>query len=128
VGKLDRKALPLPTLAAHQYQAPSNEIEEKLVTLWADVLKLNHDRISINANFFELGGHSLAIVRLNTRINEWFNRDISVAAMFKLPTISSIAEYLLRGDQSRPDALAATIEEDLNDADRNLKLIEDLLN
>lgn len=56
-GKIDRKNLPHP--AAHlntgvEYEAPSGEVEEKLVQLWQDILGV--EKIGRNDNFFVLGG------------------------------------------------------------------------
>ncbi|PGW56057.1 non-ribosomal peptide synthetase, partial [Bacillus cereus] len=58
-GKLDRKALPKPMLeeSINEYEAPRNKMEEILVNVWCDVLKL--EKVGINDNFFDLGGHSL---------------------------------------------------------------------
>ena len=50
-----------PELAS-SYTPPANEIEEKLVQIWQDLLGI--DSIGVNDNFFELGGHSLLASKL----------------------------------------------------------------
>jgi amino acid adenylation domain-containing protein len=62
-GKIDKKLLPKPdfSLLHGEYIPASTEAEQKLVVLWADILKLLVSEISVTANFFELGGHSLTI-------------------------------------------------------------------
>ncbi|MGZ3461732.1 MAG: amino acid adenylation domain-containing protein, partial [Archangium sp.] len=56
-AKVDRKALPAPDSRpelAQQFVAPRDEVEQKLASLWAAVLRL--ERVGIHDNFFELGG------------------------------------------------------------------------
>ena len=67
-GKLDIKALPEPEFSGNlnNYIAPRNEIEEKLIGIWQDVLGI--EKIGITDNFFELGGHSLKITKMLYKI------------------------------------------------------------
>lgn len=61
-GKVDRKALPAPERKANGYQQQNcaskyTTAEQKLMTIWADVLKLEH--VGLHDNFFDLGGDSI---------------------------------------------------------------------
>ena len=71
-GKVDRKALPAPKVAAkpevREFVAPRNEQERLLAEIWAQVLGL--DRVGISDNFFELGGDSLLSFRVTNRARE----------------------------------------------------------
>jgi amino acid adenylation domain-containing protein len=72
-GKVDRKALPDPEFkVGDDHAAPGNEIEVKLVEIWSEVLGIETEIISIEANFFELGGHSLKATILLGRIHQAF--------------------------------------------------------
>lgn len=51
-----------------EYEKPGNEVEEKLVKIWEELLKLKE--IGINDNFFELGGDSLLIFKVLSKANE----------------------------------------------------------
>ncbi|MCP4153645.1 MAG: AMP-binding protein, partial [bacterium] len=94
-GKIERTALPKPEIdAGEAYAAPENETEKRLTELWAKVLDIDKNRIGIDANFFDLGGHSIGIIKLNARINEAFDKDLSVATMFRMPTIRTQAGHL----------------------------------
>jgi amino acid adenylation domain-containing protein len=94
-GKIDRKALPLPGLkAGEEYTAPRDEIEEKMVTLWSDVLAVEREVIGIDKNFFELGGQSLKATVLVARIHKAFNVKVPLAAIFKTPTVRKISRYI----------------------------------
>ena len=94
-GKVDKKALPaLEFEVDEDYMAPSNEIEEQLVSIWSEVLKLDKKVISINKSFFEIGGHSLNAVVLVNKIHKKFNVKFSLEEIFTKPTIEMISEYI----------------------------------
>lgn len=94
-GKLDRKALPDPDLhAGEKYEAPANEIEEKLVEIWSAVLKIDKQQISVNRSFFELGGHSLKATTLANKIEKGLNTAISIKEIFDKPTIRQQGELV----------------------------------
>jgi fengycin family lipopeptide synthetase D len=127
-GKIDRRALmELPLERQEGYRAAASETEKKLVEIWAEVLKTGRENISVTANFFESGGHSISIIRLNQKINEYFNCNISVVDMFRFPTLQSMEEFITHGRDGNN-----TIEEDIHDAyeeaTHHLKLMEDMLN
>jgi amino acid adenylation domain-containing protein len=97
-GKVDRRALPAPeglrpTLAA-VYQAPCSEVERAIAKVWQEVLNL--EKVGVNDNFFDLGGHSLLLVQVNHKLQELFNRELSIVELFQNSTISSLAQYLSR--------------------------------
>ena len=93
-GKINRKALPVPgIIRGLDYMPPGNELEEKIVTLWSEVLGLEKENISITANFFELGGHSLKAVVLISRAHKVLNVRIPLAEFFKSPTIKGLSQY-----------------------------------
>jgi thioesterase domain-containing protein/acyl carrier protein len=93
-GKLDRNALPKPGFKKEEILTPRNEIEAKLVELWADILEIEKDLIGIDSDFFQLGGHSLKATILVSRISKIFNRTVPLIEIFKTPTIQSLAAYI----------------------------------
>lgn len=94
-GKLDRKKLPDPTdIAEEDYVPPSSDHEARLVAIWAEVLDMHKDKISVTRSFFELGGNSLKILRLHTLIKERFEKEISIPEMFRYSTIASQVNFL----------------------------------
>ncbi|MCV9927841.1 amino acid adenylation domain-containing protein [Flavobacterium sp. LS1R49] len=91
-GKVDKKALPDISgedVIKKEYVAPTNEIEEKLVLIWQEVLKI--DKIGITDNFFELGGHSLIVGQVINQINKQFDVLINIKEIFMSPTIEILA-------------------------------------
>jgi thioesterase domain-containing protein/NRPS condensation-like uncharacterized protein/acyl carrier protein len=74
------------------YVAPRNEMEEKLATLWQEVLNL--EQIGIHDNFFELGGRSLVAAQLLTQVENIFNQNIPLGKIFQVATIEKMALFL----------------------------------
>ncbi|MEX5601266.1 syringopeptin non-ribosomal peptide synthetase SypA [Pseudomonas syringae] len=90
-GKLDRKALPVPTadaFARSQYEAPEGLVETRLATLWVELLGV--EQVGRHDQFFELGGHSMLAVKLIERMRDiGLNADVRV--LFGQPTLASLA-------------------------------------
>ncbi|MCF9000833.1 syringopeptin non-ribosomal peptide synthetase SypA [Pseudomonas syringae] len=90
-GKLDRKALPLPSAEAYarrQYEAPQGLTETRLAGLWTELLGV--EQVGRHDQFFELGGHSMLAVKLIERMRDiGLNADVRV--LFGQPTLASLA-------------------------------------
>ncbi len=95
-GKIDRNALQAPDAARafseDTFVAPRTSVERQLVEIWEDVLRVEH--VGVNDNFFELGGHSLLMIEVRSKLLEVFGLDITVADLFRFPTISALAKFL----------------------------------
>jgi len=101
-GKLDRKALPEPDtseLSGVEYSAPQDSFEERLCSIWAEVLKI--DRVGVRDNFFDLGGHSLLAIRLLSLIGAEFGSVLSLAEIFGAPTVSAMAAVMRLRNQGK---------------------------
>lgn len=78
-----------------QIEGPSNQIEEKLLSIWQDILEIEKDKIGTNDNFFELGGNSLRATVLASKVQEEFEIEIPLNEMFDIIlTIKEIAKYI----------------------------------
>jgi amino acid adenylation domain-containing protein len=94
-GKVNRKALPAPEIkAGDDYVAPTNEIEEKLVEIWSNILNIDKEDISVNANFFSIGGHSLKATVLASKIHKEIGVEFLLRELFLHPTIKSQASQI----------------------------------
>ncbi|WP_196766443.1 non-ribosomal peptide synthetase [Pseudoalteromonas luteoviolacea] len=93
-GKLNVHALPIPKLELETHIAPSTEVEQTLVNMWADLLGLSSEQVSIDSNFFEVGGHSLLVVKLVAQIRAEFQVELNVRDIFSNPRVREQAEII----------------------------------
>jgi non-ribosomal peptide synthetase component F/thioesterase domain-containing protein/acyl carrier protein len=91
---------PAPEVAATQLHKPElagevdPQTERRLTTIWAELLDVQDTEIGANANFFELGGHSLLAARMLARVEAQFGRRITLASLFRAPSIRGLARLL----------------------------------
>ncbi|BAZ09995.1 AMP-dependent synthetase and ligase [Calothrix sp. NIES-4071] len=91
-GEIDRKQLAKKLVTSTEYLAPRNEIEEKLINIWQQVL--NVPQVGIQDNFFELGGTSLLAVRLFSNINQTFGQKLPLSSLFSSGTVEALAQTI----------------------------------
>ncbi|MRX42079.1 amino acid adenylation domain-containing protein, partial [Flavobacterium sp. LC2016-23] len=111
-GKVDRKALPGiggDDLIRSEYVAPRNPTEEKLATIWQDILGI--DRVGITDNFFELGGDSIRAIRILAKINKELHINYKLADIYALPSIEKLWSIATERTASEiPAAIKAEVE------------------
>ncbi|MFF0410648.1 amino acid adenylation domain-containing protein [Kitasatospora sp. NPDC004745] len=92
-GKVDRRALPAPDLAADGTgRAPRDERERALCELFGELLGI--DDITIDDDFFALGGHSLLATRLTGRARTELGVELSIGDLFQAPTVAGLVDRL----------------------------------
>ncbi|XP_031624485.1 uncharacterized protein LOC116341514 [Contarinia nasturtii] len=100
-GKLDRRALPTPddaSFARQSYEEPRGEMEQKLATIWSELLGI--ERISRNDNFFELGGHSLLVMQFANLMKKHYDIRVSARALFTFPIFKDLAEKMTNSSEN----------------------------
>ncbi|UIN44643.1 bacitracin non-ribosomal peptide synthetase BacA [Bacillus licheniformis] len=110
-GKVDKKSLPVPERSAamdRRYEAPRDQMEEKLVSIWEEALGIN--KIGINSNFFEVGGHSLKAAALVSTIHKELNVKLPLRKIFETPTIKGLREYIGAAKESAFTSIGKTEE------------------
>ncbi|UEH06248.1 non-ribosomal peptide synthetase [Pseudomonas sp. HN8-3] len=114
-GKLDRKALPVPDMAAvftREYAAPQGEIETVLAQIWAEVLQV--ERVGRRDHFFELGGHSLLAMRMVSQVRQRLGVELALGDLFANAELAAVAELLAQAGRSTlPDILPANRDEEM---------------
>src|SRR5699024_10306120 len=88
-GKLDRKALPSPTLIAAGERKASSNAEKAIAALFADVLALAEPP-GADADFFALGGDSLLAVQLMVAIEQRLGMALGLGVLFSRPTVAGL--------------------------------------
>ncbi|CAF4156926.1 unnamed protein product, partial [Adineta steineri] len=102
-GKIDRKQLPSPdfylstSLSFNKTDTPLNQFEERIHTIWCQVLHSNENHIARTTSFFSIGGHSLLFIELYHHYQSVFNFDahtLSIAPFLQQPTIIQHSQLL----------------------------------
>ena len=109
--KVDRKALPAPSATPQRattevYEAPENEIEQKIAEIWTKVLGV--PRVGSKDSFFALGGHSLLAVQAHREIRQALGTTkLSITDIFRFPVLEALARHL---DDRPADTTAVAAE------------------
>lgn len=92
-GKLDRKALPLPTLGGERIGRPPEPGMETLVaTAFSQLLGCEVN--DIDADFFALGGHSLLAMRLAAQLSRQLARQVTPGQVMVASTVGKLSALL----------------------------------
>ncbi|MBX4497812.1 enterobactin non-ribosomal peptide synthetase EntF [Klebsiella pneumoniae] len=92
-GKLDRKALPLPTLGGERSGRPPEPGMETLVAAAFSQL-LGCEVNDIDADFFALGGHSLLAMRLAAQLSRQLARQVTPGQVMVVSTVGKLSALL----------------------------------
>ncbi|WP_039795346.1 non-ribosomal peptide synthetase [Nocardia araoensis] len=98
VGKLDRKALPVPDFSeSHRpYLAPRTPVEEAVAAVFGEVL--DRERVGVDQSFFELGGNSLSATKVVARVNAALGSRIALRDLFDAPTVAQLSARVVPAD------------------------------
>ena len=116
-GKVNRKALPAPEILVQEriFIPPSTPIEEKLAGIWATILELEVNQVSVNDNFFDIGANSLLATQLISRIRQFCQVDLPLSDFFAEPTIAGLVEHI---------EVLNWVGQDIQDSETNIEEIE----
>ena len=91
-GKMDRKAISggIALRSDRPYEAPRNDLELQIVTIWQDLLGLS--RVGIHDHFFDLGGDSLSAIRFVAQFGKCTGLPLDVRCLFESPTPAGLSE------------------------------------
>ena len=88
-GKIDKNALPLPSIVDSAcFSIPNSESEKKLVKIWSDLLNIPSN---------DLGGHSLLCVRMVIEVQRTFslvNYPIDIKDIFEANELNRLAQRI----------------------------------
>ena len=101
-GKIDRKALPAPSLlrseAPGRFASPVTPAQRLLARIWSEVLEVSS--IGITDSLFELGADSLLIFRIAARAQRE-GLPVSATLLFQQRTIAGVCAALEQGKAGR---------------------------
>jgi amino acid adenylation domain-containing protein len=111
-GMIDRQGLPAPDCdpvdLTREFIAPRNELEERLVAIWEELLRLRP--IGVTDEFFDLGGDSLLGLRLCGEIEKLLGRELPLDTIVSAPTIERMAEVLASTPRPTPRPLVIALK------------------
>jgi acyl-coenzyme A synthetase/AMP-(fatty) acid ligase len=93
-GKLDRAALPRPTVAgAAAIPVPSGAtgLERSIAGIWQEVLEIPAP--GVDENFFDVGGTSIHVAEVHVRLQRLLGRAIPITDLFAHSTIRGLAAH-----------------------------------
>ena len=95
-----------------QREAPSNSVEAKILTFYAELFKLPADDIGVNTSLFEMGVSSIEIIKLKTQIQIEMELDVEipVITMMTNPTIRGLAAALKKLQEPKKYSPVVTLQ------------------
>jgi hypothetical protein len=97
-GKLDRSRLPdweeEPTVDHATTLYPRSPTAAAITGVWAELLHCPATKIGMFDSFFSLGGHSLLLAQMAQMLSVRCNRRLTIADLFRLRDVASIAAWL----------------------------------
>ena len=73
-----------------EIEEPQSEMEKKLATIWAGLLKVDIEKIGRQTSFFELGGDSISAIQLVSMCAS-IGLHVDTKTVFKKPTLAMMA-------------------------------------
>jgi acyl-CoA synthetase (AMP-forming)/AMP-acid ligase II len=93
-GKVDRSELSerFARGFSSELVADKNELEEKVAEIYREVLR--GESVNRDDNFFLMGGDSLRATQVINRVRALFEVNLSIATIFRKPTVCDLAEEI----------------------------------
>jgi acyl carrier protein len=132
-GKIDRKTLRALEIDDdnREFKAPGNMIEKEIAHIWSDILHIPVEKIGVAGDFFTLGGHSLNAHILISRIHKRLDVKLSLADVFKSPTIRELAQCITSAQKSQYKPLLPVEQKEyyqLSPAQKRMYVLQQLEN
>ncbi|MFD9645464.1 amino acid adenylation domain-containing protein [Streptomyces sp. NPDC059082] len=102
-GKINRRELPEPTVAAVTGRAAGTDTERALVELWREAL--GREDVPVDLGFFSLGGNSIAVIRMVGAARR-VGLEMTPRMVFAHQTIESLAKAIDEREAAPADGSA----------------------
>ncbi|WP_285742219.1 non-ribosomal peptide synthetase [Lentzea sp. NBRC 105346] len=92
-GKLDRRALPIPSFEpAAVYVAPRTPTEEALAAIWSEALDV--ELVGAEDDFFGLGGDSIRSLHVTSLVRTTFGVELTPRDVLSTRTVAALADHV----------------------------------
>lgn len=122
-GKVDKNKLPkiFYSSSGRIYDAPENEMQQKLAEIWQNTL--GKERIGIRDNFFELGGDSLNAIKIVTVCGKE-GISIQLADLYNYNTIEALSNVAVYEKKDVENKELSSIDASIDESDLSSILAE----
>lgn len=96
-GKIDKALLAtvrLQPVIYAEYESAQSPLQAKIMSIFAEVLRIDTSLIGINTNFFDLGGNSISALRLIHRLNDQFHIKINFSILYEYATVKLLSAQI----------------------------------
>ncbi|CAE7351601.1 srfAA [Symbiodinium necroappetens] len=95
-GKVDRKALPVPTICVQDAVPPRSSLEKKILDIFCQALRRDPTLTSVHSDFFTLGGTSLKAAALLSALRAQVPEAVALQfdELYAHPDVASLAQVL----------------------------------
>lgn len=94
--KVDRNALPVPTIGRDQLtaddDAPRDSVERQIANVWKKTLGV--ETLGLDDDFFDVGGHSLLAARMIRDIEKLYGHRLPLVTLLQAPSVRQFAEII----------------------------------
>lgn len=112
-GKIDRQALPEPTVTRKDWRAPEDKYARKIAALWQEQLQCPPP--GQDDHFFHLGGDSLYAMVLAVRLGNEFDFAATATLLFQYPVLGNLAAFVKKNTGT---GVSTGLKCDIDDAAR----------
>ena len=96
-GKIDKQLLAssrLQPIIYPEYEYAQTPLQDKVMTFFAEALRIDKSLIGIHAHFFDLGGTSISGLDLIQRLNEHFYLKINFSMLYEYDSVKLLSEQI----------------------------------
>ncbi|MVP01211.1 non-ribosomal peptide synthetase [Paenibacillus lutrae] len=99
-GKVDKKVLMQcnhPLDNGWEEESTANDTEDKIRSVWKDVLKVNN--VGLHDNFFDIGGNSILLMQMHAKLEKEYSWGTQIVDLFSHTSIHKLAQWIDQKDR-----------------------------
>ncbi|HWV69856.1 non-ribosomal peptide synthetase [Chitinophaga sp.] len=104
-GKIDVEQLPVPGEKRKMVVMPVTGLEQQLQRIWADILLLPAEELSVTEDIFLLGGNSLKVISFVLKVQDTLQKSLSISDVFENRTVQDMAQLIEKMEGTKPPVI-----------------------